>query len=211
VSSTKLFFKFVKEGILEIRENISKYWALILVLIIIGNLEECYKAFGGQEGDSGTIAISIITIVLTMIITAKVILMNKRNVTTKDKLIYILIPFLLYSFYYSLIFLLGIVLLFVPGFWALVFLSQAPLIAALSPNGEKIFMRSIALVKKNIKLVIWISVSSILLEFMSLALTPIASSQIRLILNALISVPDAFFTVAITTASVRIYYYLESQ
>lgn len=208
MSSTKLFINFVSVSFDEVRNNISKYLSMFFALVVLTNLEETYKVIGGMEGDGGSIAIGLVSLVLTFIVTAKIILMHKKNPSSDEKLIYILVPFLLYSFYYSLFFFLGLVLLILPGLWVLIFLSQAPLIAALSPSSENFFKRSIILVKKNVKLVAWVSITSALLEFLSLAFSPIQDPATRWILTAIFSIPDAVLTIVLTIASVKVFYYL---
>jgi hypothetical protein len=209
VSSTRIFFNFLSEAFVEMRANFYKYALMFFVLVILSNLEEAYKFFGGQDGDGGSIVIGLLAIVFTFIISAKIILMHKKNVMADDKVIYILVPFLLYSFYYSLLFFFGLIFLIIPGLWVLIYLSQAPLVAALAHDKPSFFKHSIFLVKKNVKLVAWISITSVLLEFFLLLLAPIADQKIRWALTAILSVPDAFLTIALTTASVRVFYYLE--
>lgn len=205
---TTKFVNFFNEATAELKNNFKKYIGSFIGLVVLANLEETYKVFGGNEGDGGSIAIAFASIILTFIITAKIILMHKKNPAKDEKMIYVLIPFLLYSFYYSLFFFLGLVCLVLPGLWVLIFFSQAPLVAALAPTEENFFKRSIKLVKKNIKLVAWISITSVLLEFLTLAFSPIANQKIRFILTALFSFPDAILTIILTIASVKIFYYL---
>lgn len=208
MTSTKLFFNFLSVSFDEVRNHFIKYLWLFVSLVILTNLEEAYKAFGGMDGDGGTITIGLISIILTFIITAKIIIMHKKNASNNEKMIYVLVPFLLYSFYYSMFFFLGLILLVIPGLWVLVFLSQAPLIAALAPAEENFFKQSMRLVKKNVKLVAWTSISSVFLEFLSLAFSPIADQKVRWGLTAIFSVPDALFSIVLTIASVKIFYYL---
>lgn len=209
MTSTSLFFNFLSVSFDEVKNNLFKYLSLFISLVILANLEEAYKAFGGMDGDTGSIAIGLVSIILTFIVSAKIILMHKKNASVNDKMIYILVPFLLYSFYYSMFFFLGLILLIIPGLWVLIFLSQAPLIAALAPTPESFFKQSIKLVKKNVKLVAWVSISSVLLEFLTLAFSPIADQKIRWGLTAIFSLPDALFTIVLTIASVKIFYYLD--
>jgi hypothetical protein len=208
MSATNLFFSFFNESYLDVKTNIKKYSWMFASLVLLANLEEIYKAFGGQEGDGGSITIGLVSIVLTFIITAKIILMHKKNPTHQEKMVYILVPFLLYSFYYSLLFFLGLIFFVVPGLWVLIFLSQAPLIAALGSTKGSLFKASVALVKKNIKLVAWISVTTVLLEFFSLAFAPIADQKLRFLLTAIFSVPDALLTLVLSIVSVKVFYYL---
>jgi hypothetical protein len=208
MTATDLFFHFVRDALQEVKNNIKKYIWLLAGLFILANLEEVYKVVGGQEGDGGSISIALVSIILTFIITAKIILMHKKDATSNEKMIYVLVPFLLYSFYYSLLFFIGLIFFIIPGLWVLIFLSQAPLLAALSSTEGSLFKASISLVKKNVKLVAWISVATVLLEFFALAFAPIANPQLRLILTAIFSVPDALLSVVLTIASVRIFYYL---
>jgi hypothetical protein len=208
MSSTALFINFIKDAIQEVKNDFKKYLSAFLGLIILANLEEAYKSVGGNEGDGGSIAIGFATIILTFVITAKIILIHKKNPAKDEKMIYVLVPFLLYSFYYSVFFFLGLVCLVIPGIWVLIFFSQAPLLAALAPSQENFFKKSIKLVKKNIKLVAWVSISSVVLEFFSLAFSPIANQKMRFLLTGIFSFPDAFLTIILTIASVKIFYYL---
>jgi len=208
MSSTALFFHFVLDSFAEVKNNFSKYLSSFIALVILANLEELYKALGGSDGDGGSIAISSATIILTFIVSAKIILMHKKDAAPNEKMIYVLVPFLLYSFYYSMFFFLGLLLFVIPGIWVLLFFSQAPLVAALAPSSENFFKRSVKLVKKNVKLVAWISISTVVLEFLSLAFSPIADQKVRFILTGIFSFPDAILNIILTIAGVKIFYYL---
>lgn len=208
MSSTQEFISFVEQGYFEVKNNFKIYRNLFFSLIVLANLDEAYKSIGGVDGDGISILFSLLSIFLTFMISAKVILMNKKNLLPNEKLIYILLPFLLYSFYFSMIFLLGLVLLIIPGILVLIYLSQAPLIAALAPVDENFFKRSITLVKKNVKLVAWVTLTSLFLEFATLLFEPIADQKVRWAISGLFSIPDAFFTLVLTVASVKVFYYL---
>jgi hypothetical protein len=139
---------------------------------------------------------------------AKIILMHKKDAPSNEKLIYVLVPFLLYSFYYSMLLMLGLILFIIPGFLVMIYFSQAPLVAALAPMKESYFKKSISLVKKNVVLVVWISFTSFFLEFTSLIFAPIADQKIRWTLTAIFSLPDSLLTIILTIVSVKIFYYL---
>ena len=210
-SATHIFLHFFKEAWGEVKNNFSKYLPFFLSLVFLANIDEAYKAFGGQDGDGWSIALTLLSVLLTFVITAKIISMHKKNNETSLPLIYILIPYLLYSFYFSLLFFLGLVIFILPGFWVLIYCSQAPLLAALSSTDKSLFKESIRLVKKNVKLVAYISFCSLFLEFAALIFEPIANQKIRWAMLGLFSFPDALLTLVLTIVSVKIFYYLQEQ
>ncbi len=209
MNNSELFFSFFKESFFEVKNNISKYIYIFISLIIFTNLDEGVKALSGQDSEGGTIFVTLVSVLFTFVISAKIILMHKKNASPKDSMLSILVPFLLYSFYYSIFFFAGLIFLILPGLWVLIYFSQLPFIAALSSTKESYFKKSIKLVKKNTGLVAYISISTVVLEFFALIFTPIADAKLRFILTAIFSVPDALLSIVLTIVSVKIFYYLE--
>jgi len=74
---------------------------------------------------------------------------------------------------------------------------------------ESIFKRSKLLVKKNVSLVAWASIINLILEFSSLLVSPIQNTSIKAFANFCLSIPDAFVTIVMTIATVKIYYHLK--
>jgi len=210
MSGKKLFINFFRSSIQEILNNKSHFLLAFVSLLFIDNFETLYKAFGGNEESLTFFLLTFLSTLFSFIVISKVVLNQKRKNGSDDELKYFVPTFLLYNLYYSFLFLAGLLLLVVPGFYVLFYFSMAPLIAVLSDNvSGNYFLESIRLVKKNVPLVIWTSLFNLFLEFSVLATTPIQDPVLRMISKFLFSIPDAFFTIVITLVSVRVYYYLQ--
>ena len=86
---------------------------------------------------------------------------------------------------------------------------MVPFVAVLDDEAKgSIFKSSRELVKKNISLVAWASGINLLMEIAPMLFVPIKNEVLKASALFLFSLPDAFLTMAMTVATVKIYYYL---
>jgi hypothetical protein len=210
MSGLKLFGSFAKSGALDVLENKKLYLRAFLALILITNLETLGPFFGIIPESNAFIFLTIAATLGTFIVLSQIVLIQKKIHGGVGELKYFVPTFLLYNLYYSFLFLLGLVFLILPGFYVLIFFSMAPFMAVLDDEcHESFFKRSKLLVKKNVSLVAWASIINLILEFSSLIISPIQNMNIKALANFCLSIPNAFVTIVMTIATVKIYYYLK--
>jgi hypothetical protein len=149
----------------------------------------------------------------SLIVVANIILIEKARLfnTKKEKLIYGAPTYLVYALYSSLAVLLGIILLIIPGFIALIFLSLAPVASLLSVDKSKGFLKqSIELVKKNTGLVSLYVVISMLVEIVSLLIDLIPDWRVRAGAGFLYAFVESYAMLILALVSVKIFYYLKN-
>ncbi|MDD4975718.1 MAG: hypothetical protein PHY93_15280 [Bacteriovorax sp.] len=206
----KFFWSFVKNSYVEILENKPTYLSAFIALIFLGNVETVFPMLGVVAESNVFIFLTIAATLGTFIILSQVVLIQKKSHGGTGELKYFVPTFLLYNLYYSFLFFAGLLFLVVPGFYVLIFFSMVPFVAVLDDECQgSFFKESKLLVKKNIGLVAWASVTNLLVEFSALLVSPIQNQTIKGVANFFISIPDAFFTLLMTVATVKIYYYLK--
>lgn len=211
MKNLRLFWHFAKESSAEVVANIRVYFSAFLALVFLGNTDTIYPLLGVSEESTIYIVLTVIATLLIFIVLSQVVLIQKRKHGGTGALSFFVPTFLLYNLYYSFLFFLGLLLFIVPGLYVLVFFSMVPFIAVLDDEIDgKFFKRSRELVKKNIGLVAWASFFNLLVEFSALLFSPIQDPTVKGVLNFLFSIPDAFITLVLTIAMVKIYYYLKT-
>ena len=210
MSGFNLFWDFTKTSTNEVWQNKKKYLPSFLALVLLGNMESLYTVLGGSEESNAFIFTSLFSTLLTFVVLSKVILDLKKEQGGSGELKYFIPTFLLYNLYYSFIFFGGLLFLILPGLYFLVMFSMAPFVAVLDDEADGgYFKKSRELVKKNISLVVWTSLVTLILEFTALLFTPIHDPIIKMVAGFCFSLPDAFVTLVVTIATVKIYYYLK--
>jgi len=202
--SLKQFIQILKKSHNIAWHGKSSFLPLFIILVILGHVEFINKLLGIQTGENASVWPTIICAAINLIITAQIILWQKKsNSKDEDGLLYSVPAFLLYSLYYSFLFIAGGALLILPGLYVLVYFFLAPIMAVLDDTNEgNYFKRSKALVQKNVGLVAIISILTLLLELLGYVtegaglLTPVAVMV------------DGYLTIVLTIASVEIYYLL---
>ncbi len=207
----KLFWNFAKEGSLEVWANKNIYISAFLALVLLGNVESLYPLLGVSEESTVFIILTVISTLLVFIVLSQIVLIQKKKHGGVGELGFFVPTFLLYNLYYSFLFFLGLLFLIVPGIYALVFFSMVPFIAVLDDEADgKFFKKSRELVKKNVGLVAWASGINLLMEFSAFLFSPIQDPVTKAVANFIFSIPDAFATIVMTIATVKIYYYLKN-
>lgn len=207
----KLFWHFFKEAALEIIANKKVYVPAFLALVVLSNMESLFPYFGVAAESNVSIFLTVVTSLLTFVVLSEVVLIQKKKHGGTGELSFFVPTFLLYNIYYSFLFFLGLALLIVPGFYALIYFSMVPFIAVLDDETSgKFFSKSRELVKKNFGLVAWASIIGLLLELSALLVTPIQDPLLKTIVTLIYSLPDSFLTLVMTISMVKIYYYLKN-
>lgn len=100
----------------------------------------------------------------------------------------------------------------VAAFLVSVLFYMVPLIAVCDDEVTgKFFKASRTLVKKNFKLVAWLAFATMFLEFSFLSFSLIQDPTLKAGASFIYSIPEAFFTIVLTIASVKIFYLLRNQ
>lgn len=208
----KLFWHFIKEASLEILANKKNYGYSFFALIILGNLESLNTLMGVSDESSWSILATVVSTLMVFMVISNIVLIQKRKHGGPDDLIFFVPTFLLYNLYYSFLFFLGLLCFLTPGIYVLIFFSMVPFVAVLDNEGSgNVFKKSHELVKKNISLVAWASLINLLMECSPLLFAPIGNEGLKTTLLFLFSLPDAFATMVMTVATVKIYYYLRNK
>ena len=209
MNSIKQFWIFFQESLQEIAANKKEYLYAFLSLVLLANSQSLYIFFGGNEESNFFICLNILTALLNFAVISSLVLNQKKKQGGSGELLYFVPTFLLYNLYYSFLFFIGLVLLLIPGFYVLIYFSLVPFVAVLDDSSEQsVFKRSRELVKKNVGLVATASLITLFLELTILVLNPIQNSMIKLIATFGYSLIDGVVTIAMTLATVKIYYSL---
>ena len=214
MKSINLFKNFLSESITDFKNNKSLFFTSAIWMLIFCLLS-CipWEAMGFESGSGWEISVGVVVGILTLIVVANIILIEKARLSNKakEKILYGAPSYLVYTLSSSLVVLAGIILLIIPGFLALVYLSMAPVAALLSENKKDGFLKqSVALVKKNVGVVAVFVGVSLGIEVLSMGVDFISKWQVRLFVGVLYSLFEALSSVILTMVSVKIYYYLNS-
>lgn len=207
----KLFWHFIKEASLEVWANKKIFGPSFLALIILGNVESLNLLMGIGEESSLFILMTIVSTLMVFIVISSIVLIQKKKHGGQGDLVFFVPTFLLYNLYYSFLFFLGLLCFLVPGFYVLIFFAMVPFVAVLDDDTKgSVFKKSRELVKKNISVVAWASFMNLIMECSPLLLSPIRNEGLKAAILFLFSLPDAFATIVMTVAMVKIYYYLKN-
>jgi hypothetical protein len=211
MNGLKLFWNFLKDAVSEILANKKTYLGAFVSLLLLSNVESLYPLLGVSEDSGLFIFMTILSTLVVFIVLSQIVLVQKKKHGGAGELGFFVPTFLLYNLYYSFVFFLGLILLIVPGFYGLIYFSMVPFIAVLDDDAQDgFFKKSRELVRKNVGLVAWASVINLFMECSALLFTPIKNPLIKSVANFAFSIPDSFLTIAMTIATVKIYYYLKN-
>jgi hypothetical protein len=183
----------------------------LVIIDLIASFPWAGLGFGGNSFIS--IMTSVFVGILNLIVVVQVILIEKSRLkrSEKESLLYAAPTYLIYTIYYSLLVLLGVVCFIIPGIILAVVLSMVP-IATILIDDEKVnfFKISYQMTKKNPSLIITFVITSVFLELISAAFEFIGNWQIKLGVDIAYSFVDAFLLIIVTMASVKTFYYLKN-
>ena len=206
----KLFWTFVTAAKDEILNDKKIYLNAFLWLVLLANIDLFYPLLNIDEESNTFLILNVVSALLTFVVLSQVVLIQKQKKGGSGQLKFFIPTFLLYNLYYSFFFFMGLLFLVIPAFYILFYFSMAPLIAVLDDtNAGNYFSMSKALVKKNLPLVIWATLTNLLLELTSLILNPIENPIISAIARFIFSIPDAFLSILMAVIMVKIYYELK--
>lgn len=212
MSAIRIFTAELKESVGDFKKHFPLFLPSIIFMLILCNLSFIpWEILGFESGSNVEIITGLFIGILAMVVSVHVILIEKSRLlgSPKEKLAYGAASYIVYTLYSSLIVLLGIVLLIIPGFLALIFFSLAPVVALLSRDQKEGYLKqSINLVKKNTGLVVCYLGASMGVEIVSILLDLIDNWKMRVTIGIFYSFFEAFATVILTIFSVRLFYYL---
>jgi hypothetical protein len=213
MNSFLLFKSFFSQCSLEIFQDKKSYFKIISLLVLLGIIEPLLSLLGFEGEGWGNILLSVFITLATFIVLSQVVLKEKikKNPETvqSHELKYFVFTFFLFNLYYSFLFFIGLLFLVVPGILVLIYFFLVPFVAVLDDKIESgYFKKSFELVKKNVSLVSLVSILVLVLELVSLVLTPIQNPHVKFFFSLIFSLPEAFLTVVLTMVSVRVYYFL---
>lgn len=207
-----LFWQFAKTSGREVLDEKKTYLYSFLALMFLDNIETIYPMFGVGEETNTFFGLSIIGTLLAFVVLSQVVLVQKRKRGGDGELKYFVPTFLLYSLYYSFLFFGGLLLLVIPGFYVLFYFSMLPFVAVLDDHSDgRFFQKSRQLVRLNLPLIVCVSLLNLFVDVAGLLITPFKDPVAKIILKFIFSIPDAFFTLVMTVATVKVYYYLNDQ
>lgn len=205
----KLFWELIKSASAEILENKKTYGRAFIALVVLGNLETLFPFLGVAPESNISIFLTVIVSLATFTVLCQIVLTQKKNRGGRGELKYLMPTFLLYHLYYSFLFFGGLLLLVLPGLYAMVFFAMMPFVAVLDDQFQGSYLKeSKLLVKRNISLVAWATGTNLVAECLVLLISPIQNPAIKGIVNLVLSLPDAFITMVMTVTLVKIYYHL---
>lgn len=141
-----------------LRENFRRFKNVFFFFFILGILELIIPPQISNREEGKLIIFRILEVLCLFINSAYLLKILKRDSVPGDFL-YILIPYVLYSIYYTVISLVGLLALFIPG----VLFFYVPIVAAFH-NGTSIFKTAFKLFKKEKLAVTILSLSALILE-----------------------------------------------
>lgn len=204
-----LFWDFAKDSTHEILNNKKMYLNAFLALVFLDNVETIYPLFQVGEDSATFYGLTIIATFLTFIVLSQIVLIQKRKRGGVGELKYFVPTFLLYNLYYSFLFFIGLFFLIIPGFYVLFYYSMVPFVAVLDDGANGSFFKlSKKLVKKNLPLIVWVTLTNLVVDISGLLLTPVKDPAVKMFSKLFFSIPDAFFTLVMTIVTVKTYYYL---
>lgn len=210
MNGLKLFWYFAKSSANEIQTEHKLYLNAFFALIFLANIETIYPFLGVGQETNTFLVLSVVSTFMTFIVLSQVVLIQKKKRGGTGELKYFVPTFLLYNLYYTFLFFAGLVLLLVPGFYVLFYFFLVPFIAVLDDSESgSYFKRSRQLVSKNLPLIIWTSVTNLLIDLSALIITTMKDSGSKVFVKLILSIPDAFLTLVLTLVSVKVFYFLK--
>lgn len=186
----------------EFKNNFPKYSAYYFMLLFLSFMDSVSELIIPKFAENINIFFSLLTFFLMLAVTIMFLRTQKKN-SIKGDFWYLFVPFLLYTIYYSIIMLLGLFLLFIPG----IIFYYAPIIATFGSSKISPFKQSIRMVKKNWKMAIFLSVTSFSLELLPLSFKLIPNISIRIFIDGIFSVMDCALYLILTLMTVKMYYF----
>lgn len=185
----------------ELMNNFSKYSPFYFMLLFLSFLDSISEFLIPKYAENVNIIFSLLIFFSMLVVTVMFIRTQKLDSKNGD-FWYLFIPFLLYTIYYSIIMLLGFILIFIPG----ILFYYVPIIATMGTKGATPFKSSIKMVKKNWRMAAFLSISSFLLELLPLSFKLIPNLSIRIFVDGIFSIVDCGLYLVLTLMTVKMFY-----
>jgi hypothetical protein len=184
-----------------LRENFRRFKNVFFFFFILGILELIIPPQISNREEGKLIIFRILEVLCLFINSAYLLKILKRDSVPGDFL-YILIPYVLYSIYYTVISLVGLLALFIPG----VLFFYVPIVAAFH-NGTGIFKTAFRLFKKEKLSVTILSLSALILEVLPSSFDYFfGNGLLKMIIGSIYSVVDAYLIIVFSIIAVSLYY-----
>lgn len=189
-----------KASTLEIKNSFSKYFPFYCLFLFVSLIEFLTDNLIPKNFESIKLIITISVFFLT-IISSMLFLRTQKKDAKEGDFWYLLVPYLLYSIYYSFVGIVGIIFLFIPG----ILFYYAPLIATFHSKAPA-FKTSYKLAKKNFLLAAFLSITTLLLEAVPMSFKFIQSVFLSSMATGFFSIIAAYVYMIIMIMTVKYYY-----
>jgi len=109
MKSIHLFWHYLRESSSEVLINKHVYVSAFLALVLLGNAESLWPFLGISPESTTSIVLTVVTALLTFVILAQVVLIQKKKHGGVGELSFIVPTFLLYNIYYTMVFFAALV------------------------------------------------------------------------------------------------------
>lgn len=195
-----MIVQYFKNAHRELVDNFLKYRSIYFVFFIISILSVWVDFFIPRDMETFRYGMNILLFVFTVFASVLFLKLVKRD-SVKGDFWYLFVPFLLYSVYYSIVSLLGFIILFIPA----VLFYYAPIIATYA-DVKSPFKSALKLAKKNFKLTAVLAYSSIALELIPEAFKAIPQREIAAGASLIYAFFDAYIVIILMIISVNYFY-----
>lgn len=110
MKSISLFWHYLKESSSEVLINKHVYVSAFFALVLLGNAESLWLFLGVGPESTTSIVLTVVAALLTFVVLAQVVLIQKKKHGGEGELSFIVPTFLLYNIYYTMIFFAALVL-----------------------------------------------------------------------------------------------------
>ena len=194
----------IQDAFTFLKQNFKSYYFIYATFVLLSIIEIITSTMLSNRMENIKLIVSVLTFILMIFNTVFFIRTLKRDKVPGD-FWYILIPYLLYSIYYTFIGLVGFVLLFIPG----IIFYYIPLIASFSDMPP--MKTSIKMAKNNFKLTSFISVSALVIELVPISFKFIPNIWLQLILQMSFAFLDTFVLMILSIMTVNYFYRYTAQ
>jgi len=204
----KTFFSL---SYVDLKKNSQHYKLSLLGFIVLGLIDAIpWEGMNYLENSGPEILSQVVIFLLSIIVSVDVINTQKTLLTEmpEEKLLFTAPAFLIYSLYFTICVLLGLVLFILPGVLALVFLTLAPFVAVLL-NEESPMKASIRLTKKNPLLVAGMAIILLAIELFPALFNFLPRWEVKFFLELLFIFPMALLSLIFIQTMVRVTLFLE--
>lgn len=188
------------QAILKFRYNFDLYKKYYFLFILISIIDASADYFLPKFLENIKLAINLGVFAATIVVSILFFRELKKDKKEGD-FVYLFVPFLLYSIYYSIIALLGLPLFFIPG----ILFYYLPLIASFTDKVSP-FKASIYMARKNFKLSAFLALGALGLELLPFLIKLIPDETISYVVNMLMSFFDTLFYMLLMMMTIQYYY-----